>query len=98
MRRRIMPGSRRLPTPEGPTEQGRLGDLAYTLWRPKGEPWGGMVVIHGAQSCKENHHDMARVARDSGMSAVAFDLRGHGETGGRLDARMIDDVVAMAGL
>jgi alpha-beta hydrolase superfamily lysophospholipase len=93
-----MSRSRRLPTPAGPTEQGLLGDLAYTLWQPKGEPWGGMVVIHGAQSCKENHHDMARVARDAGLVAVAFDLRGHGATGGRLDGRILADVEAIAAL
>ncbi|MEA2295190.1 MAG: uncharacterized protein QOE86_2829 [Solirubrobacteraceae bacterium] len=72
--------------------------LAYTLWLPKMPPWGGMVVIHGAQSQKENHHDMARAARDAGMAAVAFDLRGHGETGGRLDGHVLDDVAAMAAL
>jgi alpha-beta hydrolase superfamily lysophospholipase len=57
-----------------------------------------MVVIHGAQSCKENHHDMARVARDAGLTAVVFDLRGHGATGGELDGRIVDDVVAIAEL
>src|SRR3954453_16768238 len=97
MRRRMM-ARRTPPTPAPPAERGVHDGLAYTLWLPDKPPWGGMVVIHGAQSCKENHHDMARVARDSGMSAVAFDLRGHGETGGRLGARLIDGVVAMAGL
>jgi pimeloyl-ACP methyl ester carboxylesterase len=89
---------RTLPTPAGPAERGVHDGLAYTLWLPKKPPWGGMVVIHGAQSQKENHHDMARAARDAGLAAVAFDLRGHGETGGRLDGRVIDDVATMAAL
>jgi pimeloyl-ACP methyl ester carboxylesterase len=33
-----------------------------------------------------------------GLAAVAFDQRGHGESGGRLDGRAIDDVAVMAGL
>ena len=64
---------------------------------PKRAPWGGMVVIHGAESCKENHHDMARAARAAGLAAVGFDLRGHGETGGRARRpRVLDDVAAIA--
>ena len=98
MRRRIMSRTRRLPTPEGPTEIARLGDLAYSLWLPKMQPWGGMVVIHGAGSCKENHHDMARTARDAGLAVIAFDLRGHGATGGRFDGRALADVASIAAL
>jgi len=72
--------------------------LAYTLWLPEKPPAGGVLVLHGAGSCKENHHDMARAARTAGFAALCFDMRGHGETGGRLDARAVDDVVAMAEL
>ncbi len=93
-----MSRTRRLPTPAPPAERGFCGDLAYTLWLPETAPWGGMVVIHGAGSCKENHHDMARAARGAGLAAVAFDLRGHGETGGTLDGRVLDDVAAVAAL
>lgn len=98
MRPRIMSRTRRLPTPAPPAERGFHGDLAYTLWLPEKQPWGGMVVLHGAGSCKENHHDMARAARAAGLAAVAFDLRGHGETGGRLDGRVFEDVAAIASL
>ncbi|MEA2125573.1 MAG: uncharacterized protein QOI80_2355 [Solirubrobacteraceae bacterium] len=98
MRRRIMSRTRRLPTPAPPADRGFHGDLAYTLWLPESEPWGGMIVIHGAGSCKENHHDMARAARAAGLAAVAFDLRGHGETGGQLDGRVFDDIASIASL
>src|SRR4051794_2119499 len=97
MRRRMM-SRRRLPTPAPPAERGMHRGLAYTLWLPDRPPWGGMVVIHGAGSRKENHHDMARAARAAGLAAVAFDLPGHGETGGRLDGRVLDDVAAMGEL
>jgi pimeloyl-ACP methyl ester carboxylesterase len=97
MRRRMM-ARRTLPTPAPPAERGVHEGLAYSLWLPDKPPRGGMVVIHGAGSCKENHHDMARAARAAGLAAVAFDLRGHGETGGRLDGRALDDVAAIASL
>src|SRR3954469_1655572 len=97
MRRRMM-SRRRLPTPAPPAERGVHDGLAYTLWLPERPPWGGLVVIHGAGSCKENHHDMARAARAAGMAAVCLDLRGHGDTGGRLDGRVLDDVASVASL
>jgi len=82
----------------GPTAAGSLDGLAYTLWLPDGEPLAGLVIVHGAGSCKENHHDMAADARAAGFAAVAFDQRGHGASEGALDDRAIDDVVAIAGL
>jgi alpha-beta hydrolase superfamily lysophospholipase len=75
-----------------------LDGLAYTLWRPDEEPWGGLVVIHGASSRKENHHDFARAARDAGLAVVVPDLRGHGESEGALDARVLDDLAQVAEL
>jgi pimeloyl-ACP methyl ester carboxylesterase len=75
-----------------------LDGLAYTLWRPDEEPWGGLVVIHGASSRKENHHDFARAARDAGLAVVVPDLRGHGESEGALDARVLDDIADVAQL
>ena len=72
--------------------------LAYTLWRPETKPWGGLVVIHGAGSRKENHQDFARAACDAGMAVVALDLRGHGESQGALDDRVLDDIAAVAEL
>jgi alpha-beta hydrolase superfamily lysophospholipase len=75
-----------------------LDGLAYTLWRPDTEPWAGLVVIHGAGSRKENHADFALAARDAGLAVVALDLRGHGESAGALDDRVLDDIAAVAAL
>jgi uncharacterized protein len=72
--------------------------LAYTLWMPEQAARGGVVVLHGAGSCKENHHDFARAALGAGLAAVTFDQRGHGDSGGRLDDRVLEDVVAIAAL
>ena len=84
--------------PDPPAELGERGGLAYALFRPEGEPRGGVVILHGAGSCKESHFDFARAARAAGLVAVAFDQRGHGESGGALDARMLEDVATMAEL
>ncbi len=87
-----------LPTPAPPAELGVHHGLAYSLWLPEGPPAGGLVVLHGAGSRKESHHDMARAARAAGLAAVCFDLRGHGESEGNLDGRALDDVAAVADL
>jgi alpha-beta hydrolase superfamily lysophospholipase len=81
-----------------PVEVDRLDGLAYSLWLPDGAPSGGVVILHGAGSCKESHHDYARAALASGLGAIAFDQRGHGESSGALDGNVLDDVVAMGSL
>jgi pimeloyl-ACP methyl ester carboxylesterase len=57
-----------------------------------------VVILHGAGSCKESHHDYARAAVAHGLAAIAFDQRGHGESDGPMDARMAQDVETMAGV
>ena len=81
-----------------PHETGTADGLAYVLYRPEGPAEGGVVVLHGAGSQKENHLDFARACLAHGMAAVAFDQRGHGASGGALDHRAVDDVVTIAGL
>ncbi len=56
------------------------------------------MILHGAGSAKENHHDYARVVVASGFAAVTFDQRGHGDSDGPMDGRAIDDIVSMASL
>jgi len=83
---------------EPPAEQGARDGLAYALFLPEGEAVGGVVILHGAGSQKENQFDFARALRASGVAAVAFDQRGHGESEGALGAGALDDVAAMAAL
>jgi uncharacterized protein len=92
-------GSRpRTVTPQLPSEIGVHDGLAYSLWLPPTPAPAGVVTLHGAGSCKENHHDFARAALGAGLAAIAFDQRGHGESDGPMDGRAIDDVVAIAAL
>jgi pimeloyl-ACP methyl ester carboxylesterase len=86
------------PHVEPPVEQGARDGLAYALFAPPGRAAGGVVILHGAGSCKENHADFAQACVSAGLAAVVFDQRGHGASGGALDGRAIEDVAAMASL
>lgn len=79
-----------------PPELGERDGLAYARFRPDGPPRARLVVLHGAGSAKESHYAWARSCRARGISAVCFDMRGHGESAGRLDGRVLDDVASMA--
>ncbi|HEU4977253.1 MAG TPA: alpha/beta fold hydrolase [Solirubrobacteraceae bacterium] len=83
---------------EPPAEAGARDGLAYALFLPDGEPAGGVVILHGAGSCKESHFDFARACRAAGFAAVAFDARGHGASEGPMDGRALRDVARVAGL
>jgi alpha-beta hydrolase superfamily lysophospholipase len=85
--------------PVMPTEVGRHGGMAYSLWLPTGEATrGAVVILHGAGSCKESHHDFCRALLPVGVASVAFDQRGHGDSEGPMDGRAVEDVVAIAEL
>ncbi|HEY2317114.1 MAG TPA: alpha/beta fold hydrolase [Solirubrobacteraceae bacterium] len=89
----------RTVTPLLPAATGALDGLAYTLWLPPSSrpPAGaGVVVLHGADSCKESHHDFARAAVSAGLAAICFDQRGHGESTGSLGSGVLDDVAVIA--
>jgi alpha-beta hydrolase superfamily lysophospholipase len=87
----------RTVTPVLPNEIETHDGLAYSLWLPDA-PAGGVVILHGAGSCKENHHDYARAAIAAGFAALAFDQRGHGDSAGPLGGGALDDIAAMAAL
>jgi alpha-beta hydrolase superfamily lysophospholipase len=88
----------RVVTAEPPDQAGIRDGLAYALFVPRDEVRGGIVILHGAGSCKESHYDYARHARRLGLAAAAFDLRGHGDSEGTLDGRVGEDVLVVAGL
>jgi uncharacterized protein len=81
-----------------PAELGTRDGLAYARFLPEREAPGGVVILHGAGSCKESHFDFARALRAAGLAAVAFDQRGHGESEGALGAGALDDVATVAAL
>jgi alpha-beta hydrolase superfamily lysophospholipase len=90
----------RTVTPVLPSEIDSRDGVAYTLWLPDGDqpPLGGIVILHGAGSCKESHHDFARAARAAGFAALAFDQRGHGASPGPMGPSALGDIAAMAAL
>jgi len=93
-------GMRRLRTVTvaQPAEIADHDGLAYSLWLPASEPKGGIVILHGASSCKESHHDFARFVLAGGFAAIAFDQRGHGASAGPMDGHALDDIVGIASL
>jgi len=83
---------------EPPTRTGTRDGLAYALFLPRAQAAGGVVLVHGADSRKENHFDAARALRAARLAVVAYDQRGHGASAGALGAGVLDDVAAMAAL
>jgi pimeloyl-ACP methyl ester carboxylesterase len=83
---------------EPPAEIGVHEGLAFALFLPAGDPAATVVVLHGANSCKESHFDFGRACRADGLAAICFDMRGHGDSDGPMDGRALDDVAAMAAL
>jgi uncharacterized protein len=94
-----VPRSRTI-TPVVPREIAVHDGLAYSLWLPEDgrDVRGGVVILHGAGSCKESHHDYARLLVAARYAAISFDQRGHGASEGVMDGRAIEDIVAIAGL
>ena len=73
--------------------------MAYSLWLPKRSPApGGVLILHGAGSCKESHHDFARAVQAAGLAALAFDQRGHGASEGQMGGEVLEDIAHMAAL
>jgi uncharacterized protein len=81
-----------------PAELGTRDGLAYALFLPDEDTAGGVVIVHGAGSQKENQFDVARALRAAGVAAVCYDQRGHGESEGALGANALDDVATIAEL
>lgn len=66
------------------------------MWHASGEPIGGIVILHGAGSRKENHYGIAREFAAAGIAAVCFDQRGHGDSDGPMDQRIVEDAVMIS--
>jgi uncharacterized protein len=74
-------------------------ELVANLYLPghgegPGEWSPGIIVCHGFGSRKEEHADFGEMAVEQGFVALILDLRGHGESGGEVDANIFNDVAA----
>jgi uncharacterized protein len=73
-------------------------DLVGHLYLPGGVSAGdwvpGIVGLHGFGSRKERHHAFGVRAARAGHAVLLVDLRGHGESGGEMDANLFNDVAA----
>ena len=79
-------------------ELGEHDGLAYAYFAPAGEPEAGVLILHGAGSARESHFDFARVCVANGLSALAYDARGHGRSNGAWSPAAIDDASALLDL
>ncbi|HUP27717.1 MAG TPA: alpha/beta hydrolase [Chloroflexia bacterium] len=71
-------------------------ELAANLYLPeKSGPWSpGIIVCHGFGSGKHRYAEFGERAAAAGYAALIPDLRGHGESGGEVDANIFNDVAA----
>ncbi len=84
--------------PPAPPTLGVHNGLSYALFMPEGEPKGGAVLLHGAESGKESHYDFGRVCRSYGLAALAYDARGYGTSTGTFGPSAFGDALAMCDL
>jgi len=52
-------------------------------WAPAGEPWARVLLIHGIAEHSGRYQRTGTLLADAGLEVEAFDLRGHGLSGGR---------------
>jgi pimeloyl-ACP methyl ester carboxylesterase len=58
--------------------------LATRTWSATGEPRASVVLVHGLAATKDNPElvAVATALQDRGLDVLAYDARGHGESGG----------------
>src|SRR3990172_4787197 len=56
----------------------------------------GLIVGHGAGSCRTRHADFCRECCSTGFAVLALDFRGHGESSGAADGPLEMDLCAAA--
>lgn len=57
--------------------------IVYDVWTPDGEPRGVIVLCHGYAEHARRYDHVAQRFGEAGLITYAFDLRGHGRSGGK---------------
>ena len=52
-------------------------------WAPAGTPWATVLIVHGIGEHSGRYERTGRLMAEAGLDVHAFDLRGHGLSGGR---------------
>jgi len=72
--------------------------LSATLFLPDKAtlppPWPAVLVFHGFAGSKESHAEFGEFLAARGFAALTLDQRGHGGSGGLMDANILEDVGA----
>ena len=70
-----------LPRSKWPAADGT--PLHVRHWPPSGEPWARVLIVHGIGEHSGRYERTGRLLSKAGLDVQAFDLRGHGLSGGR---------------
>jgi acylglycerol lipase len=57
--------------------------LHHRHWQARGEPWATLLLVHGIAEHGGRYERTAARLAEAGLDVHAFDLRGHGLSGGR---------------
>ena len=52
-------------------------------WTPTGMPWATVLIVHGIAEHSGRYERTGRLMAEAGLDVHAFDIRGHGLSGGR---------------
>ncbi len=73
--------------------------LSAALWRPDGQPVAAVALVHGMGEHRGRYGHVVKAFTDAGYAIAAFDLRGHGKSGGpRLYAPSYDAIMEDVGV
>ncbi len=58
-------------------------ELLVRRWRPAGEPWASVLIVHGLAEHSGRYEHVGRQMAEAGLAVEAYDQRGFGGSAGR---------------
>lgn len=77
------PGVKEAATPRTTWPAADGTPLHVRQWKPSGKPWARVLIVHGIGEHSGRYERTGRLMAEAGLDVEAFDLRGHGLSGGR---------------